>query len=190
MAALLIILLGTVLIQGSAIVVGSLPTTRRARGVFADEFRAATFTLATLTLAALFGYCVSHYLLAPFKLDYLRTPVLVIGIALIFVGARTVLDGIPGAIRWPDVLAHLTTQVALLGIAVFTATAAESIPEALAYGIGAACGLAVLSTSFAALLERIDTVDVPFVFRGIPIALITAGFMALALMGFAGMIRN
>lgn len=190
MAALLIILLGTVLIQGSAIIVGSRPVVSHARGVFADELRAAAFTLFTLTLAAVFGFCITHYLLTPFKLDYLRTPLLVGGVALIFVLARSLLDQIPGAIRWPDLLAHLTTQAALLGIAVFTSVAAESIIEAFAYGIGAACGLAILSSSFASLLARVDTDDVPFVFRGVPVALITAGLMALALMGFAGMIRN
>jgi electron transport complex protein RnfA len=78
----------------------------------------------------------------------------------------------------------------MLGLALFSATALETVSEALLYGLGAALILAVLSASFLALRERIDVADVPMIFRGIPIALITAGFMALALMCFAGMVRN
>ena len=108
---------------------------------------------------------------------------------LIFIGSRALLDHIPGAIRWPDMLAQLTTQCAMLGMALFSASALETLSEALAYGVGAALLLAALSAAFAALRERIDAADIPIAFRGIPIALITAGFMALALMGFVGMIR-
>lgn len=190
MATLLIILLSTVLIQGSAIAVGRLTSQVAARGVFADEFRTASFTLITLSLASVFGFGIKHSVLLPLQLDYLQTPVLLAGIALIFLATRAALDKIPGAIRWPDLLAHLTTQCAMLGLALFSATALATVGEALSYGLGAALLLALLSAIFAALRERIDTADVPVAFRGIPIALITAGFMALALMGFVGMVRS
>ncbi len=190
MATLLIILLGTVLIQGSAIVVDGLTAHSTARGVFADEFRTASFTLITLTLASLFGFGITHAVLQPLQLNYLQMPALLCGIGVIFLGARAALANAPGAIRWPDLLAHLTTQCAMLGMALFSATTLETIGEALAYGLGAAVMLAVLSATFAALHERVDAADVPIIFRGIPVALITAGFMALALMGFAGMVRN
>lgn len=190
MTTLLIILLGTMLIQGSAIAVDQLATPSTARGVFADEFRTASFTLITLTLASLFGFGVTHAVLQPWQLGYLQMPALICGIALIFVGTRALLTNVAGAVRWPDLLAHLTTQCAMLGLALFSATALETVGEALLYGLGAALILAILSASFLALRERIDVGDVPMIFRGIPIALITAGFMALALMGFAGMVRN
>jgi len=190
MAALLIILLSTVLIQSSVIVAGNNTPTKRARGALADEFRPAVFTLATLTLAAVYGFAITHYVLVPYKLEYLRTPSLLIGVALIFFAARKLFDNIPGAVRSPDLLSHLTAQVALLGIALFAAAFTESFIEACCYGSGAACALIILSSSFAAILERVDTIDIPFVFRGIPVALITVGLMALALMGFAGMVSR
>jgi hypothetical protein len=69
MSTLLIILLGTMLIQGSAIAVDQLATSSTARGVFADEFRTASFTLITLTLASVhFG---THAVLQPWQLGYL-----------------------------------------------------------------------------------------------------------------------
>jgi electron transport complex protein RnfA len=188
MGTLLIILLGTVLIQGSS--VAGQQAQLHARGIFADEFRTASFTLVTLALASTFGFVATHELLQPLHLSWLGTPVIVAGIAIIFFIARAVLENIPGAIRWPDLLAHLTSQCAMLGLALYSATALETLTQALLYGVGAAVMLAVLSASFAALRERLDTADVPIVFRGIPLALITAGFMALALMGFAGMVQQ
>lgn len=190
MATLLIILLGTVLIQSSSVAAGGLMRHGPARGVFADEFRTASFTIVTLSLAAVFGFGITHKVLMPLQAAHLQMPVLLAGMALIFLGARAALQKVSGAIRWPDLLAHLTTQCAMLGMALFSATALETFAEALGYGLGAALMLALLGACFMALRERVDAAPVPLVFRGIPIALITAGFMALALMGFAGMVRN
>jgi electron transport complex protein RnfA len=189
MTSLLIILLGTVLIQGSAIAVGKLAQAGAARGVFADEFRTASFTLMTLTLASLLGYTLNQTLNAT-QLGYLRTPALLLGLALIFVVSRIALEKIPGAVRWPDFIEHLSNQCAMLGMALYSAFYIETTGEALGYGFCAAVVLAMLSASFNALRQRVDAADVPHVFRGIPIALITAGFMALGLLGFAGMVRN
>jgi Na+-translocating ferredoxin:NAD+ oxidoreductase subunit A len=189
MGTLLIILLGTVLIQGSAIA-GQPLRAVSARGVFADEFRAASFTLVTLSLASVYGFVITHEVLQPLQLYWLTTPVIVVGVAIIFMLARALLENIPGAIRWPDLLAHLTSQCAMLGLALYSATQLETIHQALLYGSGAATMLALLSASFAALRERMESADIPMAFRGIPLALITAGFMALALMGFAGMVQQ
>lgn len=159
------------------------------RGVFADEFRTVSFTLMTLTLASLLGYTSSKALIAV-QHGYLLTPFLLLGLALIFMISRMALGNIPGAIRWPNLIVHLSNQCALLGMALYSAIYLESVGEALAYGVGTALLLAVLSTTFAALRQRVDDADVPLVFRGIPIALITAGFMALGLLGFIGMVRS
>ncbi|MGE0113305.1 MAG: Rnf-Nqr domain containing protein [Steroidobacteraceae bacterium] len=188
MATLLIILLGTVLIQSSTVAAGGLIGQGSPRGVFADELRTASFTVITLTLASALGFG-THQALPP-QMNYLQMPLLLAGMALIFLGARSALQKVPGAIRWPDLLTHLTTQCAMLGMALFSATVLETFAAALGYGVGAALMLVLLSASFTALRERIDAAAVPMVFRGIPIALITAGFMALALLGFSGMVRN
>jgi electron transport complex protein RnfA len=187
--SLLIILLGTVLIQSSAIAMGNLKSVGAVRGVFADEFRTASFTLITLTLASLLGYGLKNRLITA-QQDYLLTPALLLGLALIFVVSRMALAKMPGEIRWPDFIVHLSNQCAMLGMALYSAMYLQSASEAFNYGLGAALLLAVLGASFTALRQRIDDADVPMVFRGIPIALITAGFMALGLLGFVGMVRN
>ncbi len=188
MNTLLIILLSTVLIQGSTIAGQRIDAT--ARGVFTDEFRTAIFTLITLCVASMFGFIITHSVLQPLQLNWLTTPAVVAGVAVIFLVSRAVLEKVPGAIRWPDLLVHLTTQCAMLGMALYSATTLETLGEAFVYGLGAALVLALLSASFAALRERVDVGDVPVVFRGVPLALITAGFMALALLGFVGMVHN
>lgn len=192
MATLLIILLSTVLIQGSAVALAGSASSNavHARGVLLHEFRTAAFTLLVLTSSTLFGYAASHLWLPKLHLEYLLTPTLLLGVALIFVAARRLLNPSLEILRWPATLAYLTTQCAVLGMALFSATHADGWRDALEYGLGSALSLALLSACFYALRERIDLGDVPKVFRGIPIALITAGFIALALMGFVGMVRN
>lgn len=190
MASLLIILLSAMLIQGSAITVGQLTQVAGARGNLANEFRSASFTLTTLSAASLYGFAIKHAVLLPLQMAYLLTPALLLGVATIFIATRAALANVPGMIQWPAVLMHLTNQCAMLGIALFSATALETYAQALGYGVGAALTLILMNASFTALRERIDAANVPIAFRGIPIALITAGFMALALMGFVGLVHN
>ena len=189
MNSLLIILLGTVLIQSSAIAAGKVITDSGARGIFNDEFRTAAFTLLTLTLSALLGYGLSKAS-GVLQLNHLYTPVLLAGLSCIFMICRMALTRVPGAVRWPVFIVHLTNQSAMLGMAIYSADYLETPAEALGYGLGASVLLAILNACFNALRQRIDCADVPLAFRGIPIALITAGFMALGLLGFAGMVRN
>ncbi len=191
MSALVIILLGTVLIQGSSLILGNessrLPL--QARLSLSAELREASFTIITITLSAVFGFSITHYILMPLQLNYLRTPALVFITACIIIAARSFIDV---AEHSPQhrVLVLLTNQCALLGVALFSAFLSNSLPESFAYGFGASLALALLSAAFRALMERINTSAIPFVFRGIPLSLISAGLMALALMGFAGIIRN
>lgn len=188
MSALVIILLGTVLIQGSSLVIGGSRPAVHARLFLSNELREAAFTVIAITLSAALGFAVTHYLLEPFALNYFRTPAIVLSTAAVVVSARSWVAPIRD--RQHEVLVLLTDQCALLGLALFSACFADSIFEACLYGFVAACALAVLSVAFKLLMERIDRNAVPFVFRGIPLALISAGLMALALMGFAGIIRN
>lgn len=191
MTTLLILILGTVLIQNSATVAGAQRARIiHARGAFAREFDDAWRNLFTLTLACVAGYLMQRYGLAPRELSYLRTPLLLISVALIFAAARRLVARSSDAAQWPDFLAYATHHAALFGLALFGAFNVHSIGGALAYGIGAAFAMTLLNAIFVALRERVVEQEVPFVFRGIPIALITAGLMALALFGFVGLVRQ
>jgi len=147
------------------------------------------FTLASVTLSAIAGFAVTRYVLNVWQLDYLRTPAIVLATAIIILVTRPLAKRKDRTQRI-DVLTLLTNQCALLGVGLFTSAFSQSFTGAMSCGIAIAFSLVVLSSAFKSLMERIDNGIVPFAFRGIPIALITAGFMALALMGFAGIVKN
>lgn len=189
MTSLLIILLGTVLIQNSAIVLGKSIEQTTVRGNITAELRIAIFTLLTLTLSSVWGHLLNKALMT-YQLQGLRTLLLLFGLALIFFISRIVFKRISGTMSWPNVNTHLSNQCAMLGIALFSADYLESPYEALTYGICTAVVLSIMNASFLALRQRIDMADVPLPFKGIPIALISVGFMALGLLGFSGMVRH
>ena len=83
----------------------------------------------------------------------------------------------------------ITTNCAVLGVALLNVLEKNNFIESLFYGFGAAVGFSLVLILFAAMRERIAAADVPEVFQGTSIALITAGIMSLAFMGFAGLIK-
>jgi electron transport complex protein RnfA len=80
----------------------------------------------------------------------------------------------------------ITTNCAVLGVALLNLDRGHGLLESLVFGAAAAAGFALALLLFAALRERLQTADVPTAFQGAPIALVTAGLMALAFMGFGG----
>lgn len=181
MTTLLIILLGTVLIQNSATLSGE--AARTSVGTLRQELRHATQTSLTLTMAALLGFGTETYLLAPLALQYLRTVVLVLLLAGVFALVPRLWRS---AAPKENFLGYFTEHCAVWGVALFSAWQLHSWSEALSHGIGAGVVLSFLDAAFRAHRARFATAAVPFVFRGIPLDLITAGLMALALYGFAG----
>jgi len=81
----------------------------------------------------------------------------------------------------------ITTNCAVLGVALINLDRQHGFLESLVFGAAAAAGFGLALLAFAGLRERLDACDVPVVFRGAPIALVTAGLMALAFMGFGGL---
>lgn len=149
-------------------------------------------TTFVLTLASISSYIVNEYLLTPFGLEYLRTISFIIVIASI-VGftemaikkTSPVLYNVLGIY-----LPLITTNCAVLGVALLNVQEAHGFVESALYGLGAALGFTLALVLFAGLRERIDAADVPEVFQGSAIALITASLMALAFMGFSGLVKT
>jgi len=189
MSALLIILLGTVLIQGSAVALDGVRPVLHARLSLSTELREAAFTIVVIAVSTPLCFAAAHYGLTALHLDYLGTHVIVFITATVIVVKRSFI-GITQHDSRHRVLLLLTNHSAFLGITLFASYFAETLTEAFGYALGSASALAILSVAFRALMERIDTSAIPFAFRGIPLALINAGLMALALMGFAGLVRN
>lgn len=142
-----------------------------------------------LTLSAATTWMVQHWLLAPLGLDHLRTLTFILVIAVVVQFTESVMRRqAPLLYRVLGIfLPLITTNCAVLGVALLNVQAAHGLLEAITLGFGAALGFGLVLILFAAMRERLDASDVPAAFRGVPIALVTAGLMALAFMGFAGM---
>jgi Na+-translocating ferredoxin:NAD+ oxidoreductase subunit A len=149
----------------------------------------AVATLFVLTLASGLSYSLWHWVLEPLGLGYLRTLGFILLIAgvvqfteLLVRATSPVLHQVLGIF-----LPLITTNCAVLGVALLNLDRQHGLLQSLVYGASAGAGFGLALLLFAALRERLETSDVPVAFRGAPIALVTAGLMALAFMGFAGL---
>ncbi|PIE34752.1 MAG: electron transport complex subunit RsxA [Gammaproteobacteria bacterium] len=147
-------------------------------------------TAFVLTLAAMLAHLVENWLLAPFGLDYLRTLSFILVIAIVVQFTEiTIRRRSPLLQRILGIyLPLITSNCAVLGVALLGVNRQYSLLEAMLFGFGAALGFTLVLILFSALRERLDTADVPAPFRGSAIALISAGILSLAFMGFQGMV--
>ncbi len=149
-------------------------------------------TTFVLTLASAASYLVNTYILVPLGVEYLRT------IAFILV--------IAAVVNYTEMAVHktspmlyqvlgmflplITTNCAVLGVALLNIQTGFNLFESILFGFGAAVGFSMVLVLFAALRERLNVADVPLSFQGAPIALITAGIMSIAFLGFSGLDRG
>ncbi|RKZ78981.1 MAG: electron transport complex subunit RsxA [Gammaproteobacteria bacterium] len=147
-------------------------------------------TTFVLTLSSISSYLINEYLLTPLGIEFLRT------ISFIFVIAVVV--------QFTELVVHktspllyqvlgiflplITTNCAVLGVALLNVQEQHGFLESALYGFGAAIGFSLVLVIFAAMRERIAVSDVPVPFQGAAIGLITAGLMSMAFMGFASLV--
>jgi electron transport complex protein RnfA len=148
-------------------------------------------TTFVLTLASLCSYLVEQYILAPLELSYLRTLSFILVIAVVVQFTEMVVHKTsPALYRLLGIfLPLITTNCAVLGVAILNVKANHGLFGSVIYGFGAAVGFSLVLVLFAAMRERLASADVPVVFRGAAIGLITAGLMSLAFMGFTGLVK-
>jgi len=149
-------------------------------------------TTFVLTLSSAIAWLVHRYLLVPLEIDYLRTIAFILAIASVVQFTETVMRKTsPMLYQLLGIfLPLITTNCAVLGAALLNLQEQRNLAEALLFSFGAALGFSLVLTLFAAIRERVAVADVPLPFQGTPIALITAGLMSLAFMGFAGLVAN
>ncbi len=149
-------------------------------------------TTFVLTLSSVCSYLVNEYLLAFLGLEYLRTITFILVIAVVVQFTEMVVHKTsPLLYKVLGIfLPLITTNCAVLGVALLNIQEEHTFIESFVYGFGAAVGFSLTLILFAAMRERIVVADVPVAFRGPAIALITAGLMSLAFMGFAGLVKG
>lgn len=148
-------------------------------------------TMFVLTVASLCSYLVDSYILKPLGAEFLRTLMFILVIAVVVQFTEMVINKTsPSLYRLLGIfLPLITTNCAVLGVALLNINLAHNLTESVVYGFGASLGFALVLVLFASMRERLIAADVPLPFRGASIALITAGLMSLAFMGFAGLVR-
>ncbi|QSX31632.1 electron transport complex subunit RsxA [Shewanella cyperi] len=192
MSEYLLLLIGTVLVNNFVLVkfLGLCPF----MGVSSKLESAIGMSMATtfvLTLASILSYLVNQYLLLPFELGYLRTMSFILVIAVVVQFTEMLVqktsDNLHRALG--IYLPLITTNCAVLGVALLNINEKHNFIESAIYGFGAALGFSLVLILFSAMRERLAAADVPQPFRGGAIAMITAGLMSLAFMGFTGLVK-
>ncbi|MDT8387973.1 MAG: electron transport complex subunit RsxA [Thiogranum sp.] len=152
----------------------------------------ALATTFVLTLSSICSYLANEYLLAPLGLEYLRTITFILVIAVVVQFTEMVVHKTSPLLYQVlgIFLPLITTNCAVLGVALLNVQTEHGFLESALYGFGAALGFSLVMILFAAMRERIAVADVPDAFKGSAIALITAGLMSLAFMGFSGLIKG
>jgi len=149
----------------------------------------AAATTFVLTLASALSYLVNQYLLVPLGIEYLRILAFIFVIAVVVQFTETVMKKTqPMLYQILGVFIPLiTTNCAVLGVALLNVRSANNFLESVVFGFGAALGFSLVLILFAGLRERMEGADIPTPFKGTAIGMITAGMMSLAFMGFTGM---
>ena len=153
-----------------------------------------------ITLATLVTYLINKYLLVPFQITFLQTIAFILVIAALVQMVEIVLKKIsPSLYQALGIfLPLITTNCAVLGVAIDVVTKqftfggeahVLNLGEALVYAFATSLGYGLAMILFAGIREHLSLNDVPKAFRGVPIALVTAGILALAFMGFSGMVK-
>ncbi len=185
-----LILLGTIFVNNFVMVqfLGLCPFMGASKKLDAAVGMSAATTFV-LTLASGLSYLINHFLLQPFELGYLTIISFIVVIAGLVQFAEFVM-------RQTQPLMHqvlgifmplITTNCAVLGVALLNARAGHGFVDSLFYGFGAALGFSGVLIIFTAMRERLEFADIPAPFHGTAIHMITAGILSLAFMGFTGM---
>ena len=193
MAEHLLILVSTVLANNFVLVrfLGLCPFMGVSRSVDTATGMALATTFV-LTLSSICSYLANEYLLVPLGLEYLRTITFILVIAAVVQFTEMVVHKTsPLLYKVLGIfLPLITTNCAVLGVALLNVQQQMNFIESAVYGFGAAAGFSMVLILFSSIRERVAAADVPVPFRGSAIALVTAGLMSLAFMGFSGLIKG
>ena len=148
---------------------------------------AVTFVMA---LSSVVVWLIQTCILVPLHIEYMQTIVFILVIASLVQMVEIILKKVsPSLYQALGIfLPLITTNCAVLGVAILMIQKELSLLQGVVYSVSAAVGFALALVLFAGLRERLEFEEVPEAFRGVPIALITASILAMAFMGFSGLV--
>ena len=152
---------------------------------------AVTFVLA---IASIVAYLIQYYILVPLNITYMQTIVFILVIAALVQMVEIILKKVSPALYQAlgIFLPLITTNCAVLGVAILLVQKGYNLGEAVVYAVSVAIGFTLALVLFAGLRERLELENIPKAMKGVPIALITAGILAMAFMGvlWTGSVRD
>ena len=148
---------------------------------------AVTFVMA---LASVVTWCLQNFVLVPFGIEYMQTITFILVIAALVQMVEIVLKKTSPALYQAlgIFLPLITTNCAVLGVAIISVQKNFDLLTGVIYSVATALGFALALILFAGIRERLEVEDTPNAMRGVPLALITAGLLAMAFMGFANVV--
>ncbi|MCI2083045.1 MAG: electron transport complex subunit RsxA [Bacteroidales bacterium] len=158
---------------------------------------AVTFVMALSTLVT---YLLQYYVLVPLHMEFMQTVVFILVIAALVQMIEIIIKKIsPSLYQALGIyLPLITTNCCVLGVAILVVTKEFTfggtahflnLGESVVYAVASALGFGLALTIFAGIREQLELSDVPKAFRGVPIALVTAGILSLAFIGFSGLVK-
>jgi electron transport complex protein RnfA len=145
-----------------------------------------------MSVASVVTWFIQYFILIPFGIEYLQTIAFILVIASLVQLVEMIIQK-TSPVLYQSLgifLPLITTNCAVLGVAVLSIQKSYSFLEAVVFALGAGLGFTLAMVLFAGLRERVDLCPVPNSFRGTAIALVTAGLLSLAFMGFAGLVKG
>lgn len=189
MAELALILIGALLVNNFVLAqfLGLCPFMGITRG-FDTALATGIATTFVLTLSAVVSYFLYHGLLIPLELEYLRIILFIAVIAGLVQLTQLYLEATSPVLHQllGIYLPLITTNCAVLGVALLAIQQDLTLLQTAVFAMGAAAGFSLVMVLFGAMREQLVHDDMPAAFEGVPIALVSAGIMALAFMGFQG----
>ncbi|MBA0215931.1 electron transport complex subunit RsxA [Pectobacterium brasiliense] len=148
-------------------------------------------TTFVMTVGSMFSWLVNEFILVPLDILYLRTMAFILVLAVVVQFSEMFVRKVsPELYRLLGIfLPLITTNCAVLGVVLLNINLSHGFLQSTIYGFGGAAGFSLVMVLFAAIRERLAVSNIPAPFRGSSIALITAGLMSLAFMGFTGLVK-
>lgn len=155
-----------------------------------SAFSLGMATTFVMTLTAVVSWLINHFLLIPYNLPYLEYVSFILVIASLVQLVEMFIQRVSPALyeTLGIFLPLITTNCAILGLALFASLRNYSFLETLSFGIGAGAGFTLAIVIMAGIREELEFADIPEPFKGAGITLLLAGILAMAFMGFAGLL--
>ena len=144
-----------------------------------------------MTLASVATNLIYAFILVPLELEYLVTVTFILVIAALVQLVDIVLQKMLPALHatMGIYLVLITTNCAILGLALLNVVKKYSVTQSLVFGLSAGIGFTLALVIMAGIRERLELADIPKPLQGFPITLILAGLLAIAFMGFSGLVK-